>query len=160
MCIFTGNISGSRTTAGYLRGVFAVDQLEWSNPTNAANPTNSNNSSSGKAQQQQQQQQPGRGSSEQQQQQQRGGAQAKKWELEGHIKKRLSWLNTQQVLSVSDFLQIICNIFPSQARAKEKLQRNTEVGRGLVTKMGQEATTPEMDKYNLHVEEVNVHVAF
>lgn len=32
--------------------------------------------------------------------------------------------------------------------------RNTEVGRGLVTKMGQEASTPEMDKYNLHVEEV------
>ena len=89
----TGSVSGSRTTAGYLRGVFAVDQLEWQSPTN---PTNSNgsstNSGSGKAQQQQQQ--PGRGSSEQQQ---RGGAQAKKWELEGHIKKRLSWLNTQQV---------------------------------------------------------------
>ena len=53
------------------------------------------------------------------------------------------------------FLQIICNIFPSQARAKERVLRNTEVGRGLVTKMGQEASTPEMDKYNLHVEEVN-----
>ena len=39
--------------------------------------------------------------------------------------------------------------------------RNTEVGRGLVTKMGQEASTPEMDKYNLHVEEVSlVVVAF
>ena len=80
-----GSGNGGRTTASYLRGVFAADQLEWS-------PANS-----GKAQQQQQQQhgareqQPGRGSSE------RGGAQAKKWELEGHIKKRLSWLNTQQV---------------------------------------------------------------
>ena len=36
------------------------------------------------------------------------------------------------------------------------MQQNTEVGRGLVTKMGQEATAPEMDKYSLHVEEVNM----
>ena len=40
------------------------------------------------------------------------------------------------------------------------MARNTEVGRGLVTKMGEEASTPEMDKYNLHVEEVNMlHMA-
>ena len=32
--------------------------------------------------------------------------------------------------------------------------QNTEVGKGLVTRMAQEATPPEMDKYNLHVEEV------
>ena len=57
------------------------------------------------------------------------------------------------------FLKISCNAFPSQARAKERVLRNTEVGRGLVTKMGQEASTPEMDKYNLHVEEVNFVVA-
>ena len=52
-------------------------------------------------------------------------------------------------------LNCCVNTFYSQARAKEKVMRNTEVGRGLVTKMGQEASTPEMDKYSLHVEEVN-----
>ena len=37
---------------------------------------------------------------------------------------------------------------------KERVVQNTEVGKGLVTRMAQEATPPEMDKYNLHVEEV------
>ena len=142
LCLHAGSVNGSRTTSSYLRGVFSVDQLEFS--------TNSN-SNSGKAQQQQQQQ-PGRGSCEQQQQ--RVGAEAKKWELEGQIKKRLSWLNTQQVAHYSQL--VFDHIFCTQARAKEKVVRNTEVGRGLVTKMGEEASTPEMDKYNLHVEEVNI----
>ena len=42
----------------------------------------------------------------------------------------------------------------TQARVKERVVQNTEVGKGLVTRMAQEATPPEMDKYNLHVEEV------
>ena len=52
-------------------------------------------------------------------------------------------------------LNCCVNTFYSQARTKERVLRNTEVGRSLVTKMGEEASTPEMDKYNLHVEEVN-----
>ena len=55
-------------------------------------------------------------------------------------------------------LNLSVNTFRLQAHAKERVLRNTEVGRGLVSKMGQEASTPEMDKYNLHVEEVNTHL--
>ena len=53
-------------------------------------------------------------------------------------------------------MDYLSHFFHTQARAKERVQQNTEVGRGLVTKMGQEATAPEMDKYSLHVEEVNM----
>ena len=53
-------------------------------------------------------------------------------------------------------MDYLSHFFPTQARAKERVQQNTEVGRGLGTKMGQEATAPEMDKYSLHVEEVNM----
>ena len=78
-----GSASGGRTTAGYLRGVFQDDQLDFSTTSNLNEP-------GGKVQQ------PGRGSCER-------GAHAKKCELEGHIKKRLSWLNTQQVPENDNF---------------------------------------------------------
>ena len=78
-----GSASGSRTTAAYLRDVFLDDQLDLSTSNNLNEP-------GGKVQQ------PGRGSCER-------GAHAKKCELEGHIKKRLSWLNTQQVPENNNF---------------------------------------------------------
>ena len=91
-----GSASGSRTTAGYLRGVFQDDQLDLSTTSNL-------NESGGKVQQQSRDGQPGRGSCER-------GAHAKKCELEGHIKKRLSWLNTQQVPENNNFLKQKCYI--------------------------------------------------
>lgn len=67
----------------------------------------------------------------------RVGAQAKKSELEGHIKRRLSGLKTEEVV------------------LKEQMRHNAEVGRELVAKLRTEATQPEVEKYSLHVEEVD-----
>ena len=43
----------------------------------------------------------------------------------------------------------------SQVVLKEQMRHNAEVGRELVAKLRTEATQPEVEKYSLHVEEVD-----
>ena len=81
--------------------MFQDDQLDLSTSNNLSTSSNLSTSNNltepaGKVQQQLRDGQPGRGSCER-------GAHAKKCELEGHIKKRLSWLNTQQVPENDNF---------------------------------------------------------
>lgn len=62
---------------------------------------------------------------------------AKKCELEGHIKKRLSSLKIEE------------------ASMKEKEKRNADIGKVLMKKLQIEGRQNEVDKYKLHVEEVD-----
>lgn len=124
--LFGTSSSKIRTTAGYLKGVFNVEQLGSVVPKDQSNrgpcgvqPGSDEEQSLGSG---------GHG---------HVGLVAKKCELEGHIKRRLSWLKTEE------------------AGMKERGKSNSEVGRDLLAKLRMEGTQTEVEKYSLHVEEVD-----
>lgn len=66
-----------------------------------------------------------------------GGPRARKGELEGHIRRRLAGLRAEE------------------ARLAERARAGEETGRALLARLRQEAAASEVDKFSLHVEEMD-----
>ena len=81
---------------------------------------------------------------------------AKKCELEGLIRKRISSLKMEEVNARhTSLISVDCNLCHFQATFRDKENKNLEVGKLLLMRLSTEARQNEVDKYKLHVEEVD-----